>query len=416
MAEADTVTLEAIQEANERISKVVRRTPLQPSRYLSELTEAQVYLKLENVQRTGSFKPRGAYNKISQLDPMAASRGLVAASAGNHAQGVALAASVQGYPSTIVMPFNAPLSKVQATRGYGASVVLEGLDYDEAYAAAKEIQEKTRGIYVHAFDDPHVVAGQGTIGLELLADLPELDAVVVPVGGGGLISGIAVALHSWRPDIRVIGVEASAAASVCESLSAGHPVKLRRASTIADGIAVKRPGDLTLELIRQHVDRVVTVDDAEIAHAVMLLLERNKLLVEGAGAVGVAALLTRKVEVHGSKVAVILSGGNIDLNMLAQVVARGLGAAGRYLRFFTRMPDRPGALAALLNLLADTEANVVSVDHERMRANVALGQTGVDILLETADRSHRERVLEQLAREGYEVEIVEVVPTQDPAG
>jgi len=408
----ELVNLETITEAQARVRRIAHRTPLQPTRFFSELTGGEVFLKLENMQRTGSFKIRGAYNKLSQLPPDIARRGLVAASAGNHAQGVALAASALGYQATIVMPINAPLSKLEATRNYGAEVILEGVSYQEAYTCARKIAAERQAVYIHAFNDPHIIAGQGTIGLELLADLPDVETIIVPVGGGGLISGIAVAVHALQPRVRVIGVQAAGAPAMQRSLTAGEPTEIRAVATIADGIAIKRPGDLTFELLRQHVEDVVTVDDETIAYAIMLLLERNKLLVEGAGAVGVAALLAGKLDLRGQKTAVVISGGNIDLNILSQVIARGLGAAGRYLRFFTRLPDRPGALAALLQIVARAEGNVISVTHDRLRSSVGLGQTGVEILVETASDTHQQALLERLRAAGYQLEIVAVAEPQ----
>jgi threonine dehydratase len=311
------------------------------------------------------------------------------------------------------MPVNAPLSKIEATEGYGGKVLLHGLTYDEAYEKALKLRDSHGYTLVHAFNNRNIIAGQGTIGLELLEDLPEVEVVIVPVGGGGLISGCAVALHGEKPELQVFGIEPAGAASMKRSLDRGVPTALQKVSTIADGIAVKRPGELTFELVREHVARTVEVEDSAIAHAMTLLLERSKLVVEGAGAAGVAALVAEKLELKGRKVAVVLSGGNVDLNMLSQVVARGLGAAGRYLRFFTDMPDRPGALSALLKLVAELEANVVSVEHERLHSRVELGRTGVDILVETRSYAHRQKLLDKLVGEGYDVRVVDIVPPQD---
>jgi threonine dehydratase len=323
------VTMADIWEAYKLLKPCLHHTPLEPSRTLHELTGAEIYLKAENRQRSGSFKIRGASFKIARLSEKERKRGIIAASAGNHAQGVAIAAAQFGVPCTIVMPEGAPRAKIMATRGYGANVILRGLAYDDAYQHCLELQKQSGATFVHAFDDPDVIAGQGTLGLEMLSDLPDADALVVPIGGGGLISGIAIAAKTLRPDIRVIGVQAAGAASTRVSLDAGKLSELPTVSTIADGIAVKRPGTLTFEIMRQLVDDVVEVEDEAIVAAVLFLMERNKMLIEGAGAVGVAALLNGTLALPGQKVLIPLTGGNIDINLVGHFIEQGLAAARR---------------------------------------------------------------------------------------
>ncbi|ABO48647.1 L-threonine ammonia-lyase [Desulforamulus reducens MI-1] len=399
------VTLQNILEARERLKGVSRFTPLEPSEAFSKMTGANVFLKLENLQKTGSFKLRGAYNKVAALAKEAA-RGVVAASAGNHAQGVAFASSQAGIPATIVMPEGAPITKVERTKAYGAEVVLSGQGYDDAFRKAQEVQQEKGAVFVHAFDDPLVIAGQGTIGLEILEELPDLDAVVVPIGGGGLIAGVACAIKEQRPGVQIIGVQAADAPSMLEAWKIGKVQELKSAQTIADGIAVRRPGDLTFEMVRRYVDQIVTVDDEEIARAILMLLESSKLMVEGAGAVGIAALLHKKCDLSGKKVAVILSGGNIDVNVMSMIIERGLIKAGRYLRFKTILTDRPGSLQKLLSNLAQSGANVISIVHDRIKPNVPLKQAEVEISLETRNAEHIAQIVESLGKMGYELDIL----------
>ncbi len=401
-----SVNLKAIEKARESLNGVAKKTELDHSRTFSQMSGNEVYLKLENLQRTGSFKIRGAYNKIISLSEDEKTNGVVAASAGNHAQGVALGAAKAGIDSTIVMPEGAPISKVKATREYGAKVVLSGETYDEAHKKEEEISEETGATIIPAFNDPKIIAGQGTIGLEILDDLSDLEAVVVPIGGGGLISGIATAIKENSPETEVIGVEASGAASMTKSLEQGSLSTLKKIDTMADGIAVKTPGNLTYSIVSDYVDHIVTVDDEEIAYAILLLLERAKLTVEGAGAVGLAALLNDKVPLHGKKTAVVLSGGNIDLNMISKIIDRGLVKAGRRKVICTRLRDTPGSLERLLSVISDKNANVVSVNHDRLKPEVSLSQAEVEVVLETRDQEHINEVISALKDRGYYIKEV----------
>ncbi|CCO08605.1 threonine ammonia-lyase [Desulforamulus hydrothermalis] len=399
------VTLQDIMAARERLQGICRHTPLEPAEYFDQMTGTQVFLKLENLQKTGSFKLRGACNKIAVLGK-AAGRGVVAASAGNHAQGVAFAARQASIPATIVMPEGAPITKVERTRSFGAHVVLQGQGYDDAFCRAQEIRQETGAAFVHAFDDPWVIAGQGTVGLELLADLPEVETVLVPVGGGGLISGVACAIKELRPGVQIIGVEAADAPCMLEACRKGKVTELAAAHTIADGIAVRRAGDLTFKMVQHYVDQIVTVTDEEIARAILLLLENAKLVVEGAGAVGIAALLHGKCRTAGKKAAVILSGGNIDVNVVSIIIERGLVKAGRYLRLRTVITDKPGSLQKLLSALAAGGANVISVAHDRIKPSVPLTQAEVELALETRNAAHLQEIVQSLTNMGYALEVL----------
>ena len=401
------LSLADIREARERVSDVARHTPLERSRSFSEMSGADLHLKLENFQRTGAFKIRGAMNRIQTLSETEREAGVVTASAGNHAQGVALAASRAGVDATVVMPKFAPVSKVKATRGYGASVRLEGVDYDEAQAYAHQLERDEGRTYVHAFDDPVVMAGQGTLGLEIVDDCPELDTVVVPIGGGGLISGVAVAIKEQLPDVRVVGVQAEGAASAAKSLEAGEVTEIDSVDTIADGIATRSVGDRTLEVMEEYVDEVVTVDDREIALALTLLLERAKTLVEGAGAVALAAVLSEAFEYDdGETVVAALCGGNIDLNRLGTVIRRGLVQMGRYLKITIDLKDRPGELERVSSIVARTGANVYAVHHDRTSRDVAVNAAELELELETDDAEHAADIVDALEAEGYDVEIL----------
>ena len=401
------LSLSDVLQARDRVSAVARRTPLDHSYSVSDMTGADVHLKMENLQRTGSFKIRGAMNRIATLTDAEAAAGVVTASAGNHAQGVALAATRADVDSTIVMPQYASVSKVKATERYGGRVVLHGEDYDSAAERAREIEAEEGRTYVHAFDDPYVMAGQGTIGLEIVEDCPEVDTVVVSIGGGGLISGIATAIKARRPAVRIVGVEAEGAARLAESLRKGSPHALDRVDTIADGIAARRVGDRTFAVIEERVDEVVTASDDEIAVALTTLLERSKTLVEGAGAVPLAALLSHAFDYDdGETVVPVLSGGNIDLNVLQTVIMRGLVETGRYLRIRTVLQDRPGALVALSSVLAEHDANVFAIYHDRTSRDVALNDAEVEIDLETRGDDHVAEVLAALEARGYEVEVL----------
>ncbi|MDB2242462.1 threonine ammonia-lyase [Halorubrum ezzemoulense] len=401
------LSLADIREARERVSGVARHTPLERSRSFSEMSGADLHLKLENFQRTGAFKIRGAMNRIQTLSEAEREAGVVTASAGNHAQGVALAASRAGVDATVVMPKFAPVSKVKATRGYGASVRLEGVDYDEAQAYAHRLEREEDRTYVHAFDDPVVMAGQGTLGLEIVDDCPDLDTVVVPIGGGGLISGVAVAIKEQLPDVRVVGVQAEGAASAAKSLEAGEVTEIDSVDTIADGIATRSVGEETLEVMAEYVDEVVTVDDREIALALTLLLERAKTLVEGAGAVALAAVLSEAFEYDdGETVVAALCGGNIDLNRLGTVVRRGLVQMGRYLKITIDLKDRPGELERVSSIVARTGANVYAVHHDRTSRDVAVNAAELELELETDDAEHAADIVDALEAEGYDVEIL----------
>ncbi|KAB1192483.1 threonine ammonia-lyase [Haloferax sp. MBLA0076] len=402
------LSLSDVRDARERVEAVARRTPLDYSHTFSDMTGAEVHLKLENFQRTGSFKIRGAMNRITTLSEDEQRAGVVTASAGNHAQGVALAATRAGVDSKIVMPEYAPITKVKATERYGGDVVLYGADYDEAQAKAHEIEEAEDRTYVHAFDDEYVMAGQGTIGLEIAEDCPDLDTVVVPIGGGGLISGIATAIKEQYPDVRVVGVQAEQASSAADSLDKGSVQEIDEADTIADGIAVRRMGDKTFDVIQERVDEVVTVSDEEIAVALMYLLERSKTLVEGAGAVALAALIFEKFDFEADEVIVpALCGGNIDMNTLTTVVMRGLVETGRYLKIRTELKDRPGSLEQLIQIIADKKANIYAVRHDRTSRKIALNATEVEIDLEMRGPEHVDTLLTALRGEGYEVEVLD---------
>lgn len=400
------VKLADIEQARQVLQGFVRRTPLSHSANISAGLELPLYFKAENLQRAGSFKVRGAYYKIASLRPEEQQRGVIAASAGNHAQGVALAAQRQGIAATIVMPEGAPITKVEATERYGARVVLHGATYDDAAEHARRLQRETGAVYIPGFDDPHIIAGQGTIGLEILEEMPDVGTVIVPVGGGGLISGIALAIKSLRPQTRVIGVQAAGAPALYLSRAQGTYVTTDSVRTIADGIAIKKPGPLNWALIRELVDDILLVDEEEIGHGILVLLERAKLVVEGAGAVGLAALLAGKVPDPAGPVVVVLSGGNIDVNILSRIIERGLVKAGRYVRIATFVPDRPGGLQRLLATVAAQGANVMHVYHERWLDKVTVGEVEIDLALETRNHDHVERILAALQQEGYTVRLI----------
>ena len=400
------IDLDAVEAAAERIADVAHRTPLERSRTFSERTGADVRLKLELFQRTGAFKIRGAANRIATLDDARQEAGVVAASAGNHAQGVALAASREGVDATVVMPEFAPIGKVQATRGYGANVLLHGENYDAAEAYAHELEREEGRTYVHAFDDPAVMAGQGTIGLEIVADCPEVDTVVVPIGGGGLISGIATAIAA-KTNARVIGVQAEGAATVPQSIEAGAIRTREAVDTIADGIATRGVAERTFAVIENRVDEVVTVSDPEIAVAITALLERHKILAEGAGAVGIAALLEGHFDYEPDETIVLaLCGGNIDFNVLQTVLTRGLVESGRYLRIRTELKDHPGALDELVSVLADARTNIYAIRHDRTSRDIGMTAAEVELDLETRGRDHVEALLETLRERGFPVDVL----------
>ncbi len=396
------ISLADVVAARERLRGSIYYSPCPYSQMLSALTGQEIYLKLENLQMTGSFKERGALNRIAMLTPEQAARGVVAASAGNHAQGVAYHATKRGIRALIVMPLATPLVKVTATRGFGAEVVLHGANYDEACVEATRLCEAEGMTFIHPFDDPIVMAGQGTIGLELLEQVSQLEAVVVPVGGGGLIGGIACAIKESRPDIRVVGVQTSRLPSMAMAVQQHHPVTLEPATTIADGIAVRRAGDVTFPVVDKYVDEIVTVDEDEIASAILVLLEREKTLAEGAGATALAALLQKKTTLNGAHTAVLVGGGNIDVTLLARIIERGLVQDGRMIRLRIHLLDKPGALAELTRLIANYRANIVDTLYNRAYYGVNLGNTTIDITLETRGREQVAELLAALTSEGYE--------------
>jgi threonine dehydratase len=395
------ISLADVVTARERVRGAIYYSPCPHSQMLSALTGQQVYLKLENLQMTGSFKERGALNRIAMLTPEQASRGVVAASAGNHAQGVAYHATKRGIRALIVMPLATPLVKVTATRGFGAEVVLHGANYDEACEEATRLCAAEGMTFIHPFDDAVVMAGQGTIGLELLEQVPKLEAVVVPIGGGGLIGGVACAIKESRPEIRVIGVQTSRLPSMIAAVQSHRPVTIEPATTIADGIAVRRAGDVTLPVVERYVDEIVTVDEDEIASAILVLLEREKTLAEGAGATALAALLQKKTSLNGAHTAVMVCGGNIDVTLLSRIIERGLVQDGRLIRLRIHLLDKPGALAELTLLIAKYRANIVDTLYNRAYYGVNLGDTTIDITMETRGREQVEELLAALTAEGY---------------
>ncbi|MGN6380225.1 MAG: threonine ammonia-lyase [Gaiellales bacterium] len=395
------VGIDDIQAAARLLEGVAHRTPLTRSESFSRLAGCEVLLKHENRQKTGSFKIRGAYVKVRSLDDAERNAGVVAPSAGNHAQAVAWAAHSAGVPAVVYMPEAASLAKVGATEGYGATVRLVGASVEESVIAAREEASRSGRVLVHPFDDPDVIAGQGTVGLEILDHAPDIDAIVVPLGGGGLLSGIAAAVKAARPDVRVIGVEAAGCAPYVGSLEQGEIRPVPQTETIADGIAVKRPGEITFGMIRELVDDVVTVTDAEIGQTIVQLLEREKTVVEGAGAVGLAALLSGKVSAR--RAVAVLSGGNIDTPLLMQVIRFGLTMAGRYLVIRTRLVDRPGELMHLLTVISDAHVNILLISHHRESVDVAVAETGIQLTLETRDEAHAHTVVELVRNAGYPV-------------
>lgn len=395
------LTLDKVYHASYVLKNVIRTTDLIYAPKLSE--DCQVYLKTENLQVTGSFKIRGSYYRISQLSPEEKEKGVIACSAGNHAQGVALAAAQNGIPSLICIPDAAPIQKVEATKRYGAEVCLVNGVYDDAYQKALDLQKERGGAFIHPFDDPDVIAGQGTIGLELLDQLPDMDAVIVPVGGGGLISGVAFTIKSLNPNIKVYGVQAEGAPSMQRALQDGRKEALADVSTIADGIAVKCPGDLTYDLCSRYVDSIVTVSDDEISTAILTLIEEQKLIAEGAGAVAVAAVLFRKLDLAGKKVVCLVSGGNIDVTILSRVINRGLLKAGRSADLTIALTDKPGQLQGVSRIIAELGGNVVSIHHDHADETVDINGCFLRIVLETRDHQHIRQIRDALAAEGYRI-------------
>jgi threonine dehydratase len=395
------VTLSDVQVALGRIRDSIYVSPCTRSETFSQMTGNAVYLKLDNLQRTGAFKERGALNKLLTLSRQEQERGVTAASAGNHAQGLAYHAGLHGIRAEICMPLTTPLIKVAATREFGADVVLHGANYDEAYEKAVELSKEKGLTFVHAFDDDAVIAGQGTLGLELLQQLPDLEALIVPIGGGGLIGGVACAVKESNSKVRIYGVQPAKLPSMKVAVAEGKPVTLNSAKTIADGIAVRRAGDRTLPLVQKYVDDIVTVDDEEIANAILLLLEREKTLAEGAGAAALAALLNRKLPLTGKKVAVLVCGGNIDVTLLARIIERGLVKDGRLVRLRVHLPDYPGALHQVTGIIAQHRANIVETAYDRAYHGVNLGDTAIDITMETRGPDHIAELISALGAAGY---------------
>lgn len=395
--------LKEIELAAKRLKNTIHRTPIERSTTFSRLAGADIYLKYENQQKTGSFKIRGASNKIAALVERNEADSVVASSAGNHAQGVAYAAHVHGIKATIVMPKAAPIAKAQATEGYGAKVVLHGECYDDAYNKAVEIQKEEGATFLHPFDDPEVIAGQGTIGFEILHDLPTVDIVIVPAGGGGLLAGVAACIKQINPRVKVIGVQAEGANPICRSFHEKKDISLDSVSTIADGIAVKNPGKLTMELINKYADDVVTVSDAEISEAILLLMERTKQIVEPAGATPLAAVLNEKIDIAGKKVVCVMSGGNIDVSFIHRIIELGLASRQRKLKFKTTLLDIPGSLVHLCQILADANANIVMVQYDRVDADLNPDEVIIHIACEVGGKQHGDRVLKLLTKNGYNV-------------
>ena len=395
------LTIEQFYDARHVLEKILRKTDLINTKKINP--HCEVYLKPECLQRTGSFKVRGAYYKMSKLTDDEKARGVVACSAGNHAQGVALGATAMGISSLICLPQGAPISKVEATKALGAEVLLVPGAYDDAYQRALELRDERGLTFIHPFNDEHVIAGQGTIGLEILEELPDVDAIVVPVGGGGLISGVVFAVKALNPRIKIYGVQAANAASMVESWHAGRPELIESVSTVADGIAVKKPGDLTFALCRQYVDELVTVSEDEICAAILRLIEKKKMVVEGAGAVSAAAVMFNKVPVAGKKVVCVASGGNIDVTTLGRVVNRGMIAAGRLCTFHVELEDRPGRLAAVCSIVSQSGANIISVHHDRTLSRGNVNACVLKVSAETRDEAHMKEIEQALRSQHFVV-------------
>jgi threonine dehydratase len=395
------IQLTDIQSALARIRGDIRVSPCPRSESFSALTNNIIFLKMDNQQRTGAFKERGALNKLLTLTQDERAHGVIAASAGNHAQGVAYHAGRHGIRARILMPLPTPLTKVSATRAYGAEVILHGTNYDEAYQRAIESASEDCLTLIHAFDDDAVIAGQGTLGLEIIQQHPDIEVIVAPIGGGGLIGGIACAVKETNPNVRIFGVQPARIPSMKAAVAEGKPVTLDSAKTIADGIAVRRAGDRTLPLVQKYVDDIVTVEEEEIANAILLLLEREKTLAEGAGAAAIAAVLNRKLPLQGKRVAVLVCGGNIDVTLLARIIERGLVKDGRLVRLRVHLPDYPGALYRLTGILAEHRANIVETAYDRAYHGVNLGDTAIDITMETRGPDHIAELIAALTAAGY---------------
>ena len=397
------VTLTNIQKAREVLKNISQNTEMELSASASKLLGSEIYLKFENTQRTGSFKIRGAYNKIANLTPEEKKRGVVASSAGNHAQGVALSASLAGVKATIVMPENAPLTKTNATIGYGAKVVLKGEIYDDAYAHARTLEKEEGFVFVHPYEDEHIIAGQGTVGLEIHEKVSDLDTVIVPIGGGGLISGVSIALKALNPNIRIIGVQSDQAPGMSQLFHKQSPESKKRISTIADGIAIKTPSKAMYDhFISKNVDEIVTVSDDEIAEAIVYLLERAKTLCEGSGAAAMAAVMNRKLNL-GKRCCVILSGGNVDLNVIAKIIDKGQFKRGRLVELSVVVDDLPGSLSKMTRVIAEQKANILEVHHDRISQGLFLRETRIDFVLETSGPDHIDKIKQALMAAGGKI-------------
>jgi threonine dehydratase len=396
---------EEIEMAQSKIQKAIRMTPVIYSEIFSKLTGKEVFLKLENLQKTGSFKIRGAYYKLSLLNPSMKRRGVVAASAGNHAQGVALASSLLGIQSTIVMPEGSSLAKQMATRSYGGEVILFGRDTDEALGYAKELTKDGKSL-IHPFDDEQIIAGQGTIGLEILEEVPGVEAIMIPIGGGGLISGIATIVKKRKPKVKIIGVQSNQAPSALHSLKRKEIVEVKTKPTLADGIAIRRVGEITFPIIQELVDEIVTVEEDEIASAILMLMERKRLVAEGAGAAPLAALLSKRGRIGGKKVVLVVSGGNIDVNLLDRIIEKGLAQTGRVVRFGVLLRDIPGSLANLSSLISQSQANILHIIHERAAKDIPIGFSKVILVLETRGPDHIHEIRKGLKENGYSLQML----------
>lgn len=396
--------VKALNEARTRVNEIVKETPLIYSYFYSEEYEANVYLKAENLQRTGAFKIRGAYNKISKLTKEERERGLIASSAGNHAQGVALAAKECCAKATIVMPLNTPLIKVEATKQYGAKVILYGDCYDDAYQKAMELRNEFNYTFIHPFDDLDIIYGQGTVALEIMEQVEDIDIVIIPIGGGGLISGMAMAFKEIKPEIKVIGVEPRGAQTLKKSIEKNQIVELRKVDTIAEGVAVKRAGEIPFELVKKYVDEIITVEDVDIMEAFLMLTEKEKLIVENAGVLTVAAL--KKLDIKGKNVVSVLSGGNIDVVTISELISRGLVVRGRVFCFSVELSDTPGQLQRIATILAELGANIIKLDHNQFKTVDRFKQVHLEVTCETNGKKHVSLIKKELKKHGYEVEVV----------
>lgn len=396
-------SIKQIKNAKKMLKEIVHETPLEYNTTFSELTGNQIYLKLENLQKTGSFKVRGAFNKIMKLSENERKKGVIAASAGNHGQGVALAAKKSGIKATIVVPKGTPIIKIQAIKGYDAEVIEYGKSFDEAYQKALKIQKEKKMIFIEPFNDMDIIIGQGTIGLEILKHLPDVDIIVVPIGGGGIISGITLYCKALNPKIKIIGVQSEGVKTLYHSFKKGKLEIPEVKDTIAEGIAVKRPGDITFEIIKNNVDDIVTVNDEEIANAILMLMERAKLIVEGAGAVPLAAILNNKIPVKDKKIVLVLSGGNIDVNLINRIILKGLIKAGRLLKIVTKIKDIPGSLSKILKIIAEEGGNIITIEHNRAKIDLPFKEAEIEIELETKDELHISKILKSLEENNYKI-------------